>query len=106
MELTLESVMAVTLEAALKHNAIFTPGVSGLEEEDEVLDAVSFFSKQLCWLLLLSSNLGNFRVSEVRSVISRIPYSVCDSLKKLNSENVLLYGVRSCTVIICLNVKF
>lgn len=98
--------MAVTLEAALKHNAIFTPGVSGLEEEDEVLDAVSFFSKQLCWLLLLSSNLGNFRVSEVRSVISRIPYSVCDSLKKLNSENVLLYGVRSCTVIICLNVKF
>ena len=90
--------MAVKLEAALKHSAILTAGVFGLEEGNEVLDAVSFFSKQLCWLLLLSSNLGNFRV---RSVISRIPYSVCDSLKKLNSENVLLYGVRSCTVIIC-----
>ena len=65
MELTLESVMAVTLEAALKHSAILTAGVFGLEEGNEVLDAVSFFSKQLCWLLLLSSNLGNFRVSEV-----------------------------------------
>lgn len=67
MELTAESVVTVTLEAASKPNAILAAGVFGLKEGDEFLDAVSFFSKQLCWLLLLlSSNLGNFRVCEVR----------------------------------------